>query len=187
MKGITMRVIAGTARSLPLSTPDGMHPRPTQERIKETLFNMLQNDVPGCIFLDLFAGSGQMGIEALSRGARHAYFVDNDKTAIKCIMDNVHFTKMEDRATILKSDAVSALLSVHEKSVDIVFIDPPYGEGMEETVLANLPRMPYFTEDTMIIIESGLDADFQYADKYGLRIKRIKQYKTNQHVFLMKK
>ncbi len=182
-----MRVIAGTARSLPLTTPGGMHTRPTQDRIKETLFNMLQNDIPGCIFVDMFAGSGQMGIEALSRGARHAYFIDNDKTAIKCIMDNVNFTKMDSRSTILKSDAASALLSLHEKSVDVIFMDPPYGEGMEETVLANLPRMPYFNENTIIIVESGLDSDYQYVDKYGLRISRIKQYKANQHVFIMKK
>ena len=182
-----MRVIAGTARSLPLSTPDGMHTRPTQDRIKETLFNILQNDIPGCVFCDLFAGSGQMGIEALSRGAQRCYFVDNDKSAIKCITDNVHFTKMDDRATILKSDVSSALLSIHEKSVNVVFMDPPYGEGLEVTVLANIPHMSWFNEDTIIIIESGLDMDFQYVDKYGLRISRIKQYKTNQHVFLMKK
>ena len=74
-----MRIIAGTARSLPLKAPDGMDTRPTTDRIKETLFNIIQDEVPGAYFLDLFAGSGQMGLEAVSRGARYAVFVDNGK------------------------------------------------------------------------------------------------------------
>ena len=82
-----MRIIAGTARSLPLKTIEGMDTRPTTDRIKETLFNMLQNDVPGCYFLDLFAGSGQIGLEAVSRGARYAVFVENNKKACTCIED----------------------------------------------------------------------------------------------------
>ena len=82
-----MRIIAGTARSLPLKTIEGMDTRPTTDRIKETLFNMLQNDVPGCYFLDLFAGSGQIGLEAVSRGARYAVFVENNKKACACIED----------------------------------------------------------------------------------------------------
>ena len=95
-----MRIIAGTARSLPLKTIEGMDTRPTTDRIKETLFNMLQNDVPGCYFLDLFAGSGQIGLEAVSRGARYAVFVENNKKACACIEDNIHFTKF-DRETKL--------------------------------------------------------------------------------------
>ena len=90
-----MRVIAGKARSLRLKTPDGMDTRPTTDRIKETLFNMIQGEIPGCIFLDLFAGSGGIGIEALSRGAAHAYFVENGKEAISCIQENIAFTKFE--------------------------------------------------------------------------------------------
>ena len=87
-----MRIIAGTARSLPLKTIEGMDTRPTTDRIKETLFNMLQNDVPGSYFLDLFAGSGQIGLEAVSRGARYAVFVENNKKACTCIEDNIHLT-----------------------------------------------------------------------------------------------
>ncbi len=93
-----MRIIAGTARSLPLKTIEGMDTRPTTDRIKETLFNMLQNDVPGSYFLDLFAGSGQIGLEAVSRGARYAVFVENNKKACACNEDNIHFTKF-DRET----------------------------------------------------------------------------------------
>ena len=84
-----MRVIAGTARSLPLKTIDGPETRPTTDRIKETLFNMLQMDVPGCRFLDLYAGSGAIGIEALSRGARQSVFVEHNPKAAQCIRENL--------------------------------------------------------------------------------------------------
>ena len=100
-----MRIIAGTARSLPLKTIEGMDTRPTTDRIKETLFNMLQNDVPGSYFLDLFAGSGQIGLEAVSRGARYAVFVENNKKACACIEDNIHFTKFDRETKFLPSAA----------------------------------------------------------------------------------
>ena len=91
-----MRVIAGTRRSLPLKSLEGDTTRPTADRYKETLFNVLQTDIPGCRFLDLFAGSGAIGIEALSRGARHAVFVENNRKAMAVIKENIHFTKFED-------------------------------------------------------------------------------------------
>ncbi|MCQ2526528.1 MAG: RsmD family RNA methyltransferase, partial [Lachnospiraceae bacterium] len=97
-----MRVIAGTARSLPLKAPEGLDTRPTQDRIKETLFNILQMDIPECVFVDMFAGSGGIGIEALSRGARKAYFIDNSPAAAMCINENLAFTKFTDRAIVFK-------------------------------------------------------------------------------------
>ena len=85
-----MRVIAGSARRLLLVTPEGMDTRPTQDKIKETLFNILQMDVPGSVFLDICAGSGGIGIEALSRGAKRAYFIENGRAAVSCILKNLH-------------------------------------------------------------------------------------------------
>ena len=114
-----MRVIAGTARSLRLKTPDGMDTRPTTDRIKETLFNMLQPYLGGALFVDLFSGSGGIGIEALSRGARHAYFVENEKRALACIQENLQFTHLAEQATILKTDVLSALYGIHEKEAEI--------------------------------------------------------------------
>lgn len=96
-----MRVIAGKARSLRLKAPVGMDTRPTTDRIKETLFNMIQYRVPQSIFVDLFAGSGAIGIEALSRGAAHAYFLENQKDAIACIQENLSFTKTIDRKSVV--------------------------------------------------------------------------------------
>lgn len=182
-----MRVIAGTARSLPLKCPQGQDTRPTTDRIKETLFNMLQPYTQGSVFLDLFAGSGGIGIEALSRGARKVYFAENAQPAIQCIQDNLQFTRFTDRAVVLKQDAVSALGSIFEKEADIVFLDPPYDSGMERQVLAALTGYRYITEDTLIIVEAELQTDFSFAEELGYTIEKEKKYKTNKHVFLKKK
>ena len=178
-----MRVIAGTARSLPLKVPLGLGTRPTTDRIKETLFNILQNDVPGSVFVDLFAGSGAIGIEALSRGAQKAYFVENAAPAITCIQENLNFTKFADRATLIKQDAVAALTAIHEKHVDVIFMDAPYGQGQDQRVLSALRSFPYVDESTLIIIEEDRKADFSYLNDLGYEIIKQKQYKTNQHVF----
>lgn len=182
-----MRVIAGVARSMPLSTPQGTDTRPTTDRIKETLFNMLQSDVPGAVFVDMFSGSGGIGIEALSRGAKKAYFIENAPAALSCIQQNLTFTKLADKAVVLKQDAVSGLSGIFEKKVDIIFMDPPYDQGHEERVLAVLRNMKYVTEDTLIIVETSLKNDLNYLDNLGFEIIKEKKYKTNKHFFLRKK
>ena len=181
-----MRVIAGEARRLKLVTPEGNDTRPTQDRIKETLFNMLQNDVPGSVFIDVFAGSGGIGIEALSRGAKKAYFIENNIKAIKCINQNLQTTKFEDRATVLKSDVLVGLKNVKEKEVDLIFVDPPYESGLYERTFELLSRLPYVTEYTMIIAECNIDMDLSVFEDCGFEIIKEKRYKTNQHVFMKK-
>lgn len=181
-----MRVIAGTARSLPLKTPEGMDTRPTTDRIKETLFNMLQPHLPDCVFVDLFSGSGQIGIEALSRGAKHAYFVENGAKAFACIQQNVKFAGMEERATLLRQDVMGALTAVHEKEVDVIFMDPPYGMGYEEKVLGMLKGMPCVTEHTLIVVEAAMERDFSFVRELGYTVTKEKNYKTNKHVFMKK-
>lgn len=181
-----MRVIAGTARSLRLKTPDGLDTRPTTDRIKETLFNMLQPYLGGALFVDLFSGSGGIGIEALSRGARHAYFVENEKRAISCIQENLQFTHLAGQATILKTDVLSALYGIHEKEADIVFMDPPYDCGHEDRVLAVLKELPWVTEHSLIVIETSLNTDIAYLEELGFSVEKEKRYKTNRHVFCRK-
>lgn len=182
-----MRVIAGSARRLRLVTPEGNDTRPTQDRIKETLFNMIQNQVPGSVFVDLFAGSGGIGIEALSRGAVRAYFIENAQAAYKCILENLRTTHFEDKATVFKQDVVLGLRGIKEKEVDIIFIDPPYHAELYQRTIAQLSDMSYVTENTMIIVECSLDMDFSFADEYGFEVRREKNYKTNKHVFLQRK
>lgn len=182
-----MRVIAGIARGMKLKTPEGLHTRPTQDRIKETLFNMIQNDLADCVFMDLFSGSGGIGIEALSRGARKAYFVENAKEPLTCIEANLTSTKLKDDAVVLKTDAVSAMHHIFEKEVDIIFMDPPYEMGLEKQVLSCLKDMKFVTEDTKIIVEAALETTFDDVEKLGFEVYREKRYKTNKHVFLRRK
>lgn len=182
-----MRIIAGTARSLPLKTVPGMETRPTTDRIKETLFNILQDEVPGSYFLDLFAGSGQIGLEALSRGARYAVFVDNGKKAVACIEDNIRFTRFDKETKVYPSDVLSALRSMEGKyRFDIIFMDPPYKQETEKEVLRYLAQSSLLKEDTIIIVEAALETEFDYLAEYGLQLFRLKTYKTNEHAFIQK-
>ena len=180
-----MRVIAGTARSLPLKTVEGLHTRPTTDRIKETLFNMLHPYLLDCRFLDLFAGSGAIGIEALSRGAKEAVFVENNRKACDCVKENLKFTKLADRAQVHFADALSVLHKLEGSAVfGIVFLDPPYDMGLEQEVLAYLEHSELVDEDTIIILETSVSAETDWIEDYGFTPWKIKTYKTNKHLFI---
>lgn len=182
-----MRVIAGTARSIPLVTPMGDElTRPTQDRIKETLFNIIQMEVPGSVFLDLCAGSGAIGIEAISRGARRCYFVENAKEAVSCIQQNLHKTHFEESAVILKQDVLNAIRNIHEKHADVIYLDPPYNSEVMGRSLELLAQQSYVDEYTVIIAEDALEADYSYVSELGLVLDREKRYKTQKHVFMHK-
>ena len=184
-----MRVISGSARRLPLKTPEGMDTRPTQDRIKETLFNMLQSDIPGCRFLDLFAGSGAIGIEALSRGASEAVFMENNPKAVAVIRDNLHSTRLEENARVLQGDLFSLLPAETCRSevYDIIFMDPPYRHDYEKKVLELLQDSSLADSYTLIIVEASLDTPFDYLEDLGYDLVREKKYKTNKHVFIRKR
>lgn len=182
-----MRVIAGKARRLPLKSLPGFETRPTTDRIKETLFNILQQDIPGCTFLDLFSGSGAIGIEALSRGASYAVFVEKNPKACTCIKENLIFTKLLSDSKILCMDVLQALGSLENKpAFDCIFMDPPYGKELEKQVLLHLAGSSVAGENTLIIIEADLKTDFSYVYELGFDLLRSKEYKTNKHVFLKK-
>ncbi len=183
---IIMRVIAGTARRLLLKTPAGMDTRPTTDRIKETLFNILMPYLPGAVFVDLFSGSGGIGIEALSRGAQKAYFVENNPKAIACIEENIKHTHLTDRAVIIKQDVFSALLGSIKDTIDIIFLDPPYNQGYEKKVLEVLQNTSYIKQDTLIVVETSLETSLDYATDFGFALEKEKYYKTNKHAFLKK-
>ncbi|MCM1494374.1 MAG: 16S rRNA (guanine(966)-N(2))-methyltransferase RsmD [Bacteroides sp.] len=180
-----MRVIAGTARSLQLKTVPGMDTRPTTDRIKETLFNILAPELPDCEFLDLFSGSGGIGIEALSRGANRAYFVDNSRKAVTIIRENLVHTRLESKGEILGCDAVSAVRVLEQRhgAFDVIFMDPPYGKELEKQVLYALAGSSLAGPDTLLIIESDLETEFDYLDALPFVLHRIKKYKTNKHTF----
>ncbi|HJB07490.1 MAG TPA: 16S rRNA (guanine(966)-N(2))-methyltransferase RsmD [Candidatus Enterocloster faecavium] len=184
-----MRVIAGSARRLLLKTPEGMDTRPTTDRIKETLFNMLQPQIPGCHFLDLFSGSGAIAIEALSRGAAEAVLIENQAQAVSCIRQNLSSTHLEERAAVMEGDVFTCLkkLDGHHEPFDIIFMDPPYNHGLERQVLCQLRSSSLLTPHTRIIIEASKDTDFSWLDQEGYELVRDKEYKTNRHVFAARK
>lgn len=183
-----MRVIAGSARRLPLKTTEGLDTRPTTDRIKETLFNMLQYRIAGCRFLDLFSGSGAIGIEALSRGAREAVFVENNPRAAACIQENLTTTRLGDRAFLMRMDVLTALQRLEGKdgAFDYIFMDPPYRHGLEQEVLAYLTDSSLADESTVVIIEAAKEDDTGWIEAMGWKLVRVKEYKTNKHIFTAK-
>lgn len=180
-----MRVIAGTAKRLQLKTIEGMDTRPTTDRIKETLFNMISEYLADSEFLDLFSGSGAIGIEALSRGAAHAVFVEQSKKAMQCVRDNLQFTKLNDRAELYETDVMNALSRMeNRRQFDYIFMDPPYDQYLEKKVLMYLNDSTLLKEDGLIIVEASLETDFSYVSDLNFSIVKEKKYKTNKHVFL---
>ncbi len=181
-----MRVIAGSARRTPLVCPSGNGTRPTTDRIKETLFNMLQTEIYDADFLDLFSGSGGIGIEALSRGARQCVFVENGREAVSCIKTNIAKTRLTERSRIMDMDVMQALrrLVQSSKTFDIIFMDPPYRKHFETNVIPYILNTPLVAENTLIILETSLDTDISYMQELSCEIEKIKKYKTNQHIFL---
>ncbi len=183
-----MRVISGKAKSLRLKTIEGMDTRPTQDRIKETLFNMISADVGGSVFLDLFSGSGGIGIEALSRGAKKAVFVEKSPKAMNCIRDNLKFTRLDQDARLMQTDAVTAVRQLNGTGIlfDYIFMDPPYGKLLEKEVLMALQDTDLYDEKTVIIVESDLQTEFDYLDGTDFEVYKTKKYKTNKHTFIWK-
>ena len=180
-----MRVIAGSAKRLQLKTPDGPDTRPTTDRIKETLFNMLAPDLYGRAFLDLFACSGAIGRVALRRGEHLAVFIELSPKAVECIYENLRHTHLEESAQVRKGDVLLALRQMRGRErFDFVFMDPPYGQGLEEKVLRYLSTSALLNENALIIVEAALRTSFPYLEEEGYVLDKEKKYKTNKHVFL---
>lgn len=181
-----MRVIAGKARRLQLRTPEGFDTRPTTDKTKETLFNILNPYLADSDFLDIFSGSGAIGIEALSRGAKYAAFIENHKTALDCIRANLRFTKLEQDAEVYAYDAITAIrmLEVKGKVFDVIFMDPPYNQELEKEVLLTLLDSNIVYCDTIIVVEASTKTNFSYLENTRFHIFKKKEYKSNQHVFI---
>ncbi len=158
-----MRVITGKARGIQLKTPEGMVTRPTADRVKEALFSIIQFDIPGARVLDLFGGTGQLGIEALSRGAKHAVFVDANDRACRLIQENLKRTKLESQAQVVRADYMEYLQRCRE-TFDLVLLDPPYAEVFLENALKKLTEIDILQSGAIIVaerpVEKALSLDF---------------------------
>jgi len=152
-----MRIITGSAKGTRLRTLDGLDTRPTSEKVKEAIFSMIQFDIEGRYVLDLFAGSGQLGLEALSRGAAGATFVDNSRDALNIVRDNVEKCKFASVADIRQSDYRACLQGHHPHKYGIVFLDPPYGTGQLKRALQTLSGVDIVAKCGIIVCESEKD------------------------------
>lgn len=179
-----MRVISGSARGLKLKAPEGMNTRPTLDRIKESLFNIIAADMYDCRFLDLFSGSGAMGIECLSRGGQNAVFVDNNKESIDVIKQNINGAKVSDRAEVMSCDVTSAIskLAQRGKTFDVIFMDPPYDKGLVELSLQAIVKNNILSKDGYIIAEQSTEEEIP--EIASLKVTRVKEYRITRMTFL---
>ena len=147
-----MRVITGTARGVPLKAPRGMDTRPTMDQVKEGIFSAIQFEVEGRTALDLFAGSGQLGSEARSRGAAHCTFVDKGGEPVSVIRENLKKTRLEERAEVVQAD-YSSYLKTCRRQFDLILLDPPYAEIFLETALKIISEIDILTNSGIIVCE----------------------------------
>lgn len=171
-----MRVIAGSARGIPLKTPDGMQTRPTADRVKEAMFSIIHFDIPGAKVLDLFGGTGQLGIEALSRGASAATFVDQSDAACRLIRENLRRTKFESAGKVVRGDYMEYLSRCREQ-YDIILLDPPYAEVFLENALKRITEIDILRSGGIIVAERPLGKELPW-DFEGYT--RSKDYKYGQ-------
>ena len=178
-----MRVIAGSAKGRRLVTPEGMNTRPTTDMLKEALFGMIQFDVPEAEFLDLFAGSGGIGIEALSRGAVSLDAVEQDAKALNCIRTNLKTVGFTEKAKVWPMSVERALQQFAQQGrrFDMIFMDPPYLRGWEEKVAALISEYGLLKPDGVLIVESSSETIVRVS---GLDVVKEKVYKTTRFTFM---
>ena len=169
-----MRVITGSARGRRLKELEGMETRPTTDRVKEGLFSALQFEIEGRRVLDLFAGTGQLGIECLSRGAAWAVFVDRRPDAVKLVKENLKLTALQDRARVVEGDAMAFLQSLKER-FDIVLLDPPYDAGLLEPAIRCLTAFDILNPHGIIVAEHPADRPPQVPEA-PYRVRRTYRY-----------
>jgi 16S rRNA (guanine966-N2)-methyltransferase len=162
-----MRVIAGTAKGTKLKAPKGMQVRPTSDRVKEALFSILGPRIPGACFIDLYAGSGAIGVEALSRGAKYCIFVENKRTNVALINENITKTGFNSKARVICADAVKTITSMASGNIkaDLLFMDPPYDLIDIVTIVDSALQQNLVSESGLIIAEHAF-SNRQWAEKF---------------------
>lgn len=179
-----MRIISGKARGKKLKPPEGDHIRPTLDRVKENLYNMIGLSVRDAVVLDLFSGTGGIGIEAISRGAEKVYFVDNNKNSYELTKHNVKISNLQDSAVILNMEAESALLKFEKQGLkfDMIFLDPPYNKGIVQKILQQLEKYNIMQDKGIVIVET--DRDEETPEKLGKFFKlKEKSYSSTKITF----
>ncbi len=150
-----MRIITGEYRGRKLESPIGYDIRPTTDKVKEAIFNILMNDTYDAVVADLFAGTGNLGLEALSRGARRCYFCDNSRESLRLVKTNIEKCRAQDKSVVLAGDYRKALSRIREK-VDVFLLDPPYKDGLYEDCLKEIDTLDLLSSEGIIIAEHGI-------------------------------
>lgn len=179
-----MRIISGLARGTKLYTLEGKYTRPTLDRVKESLFNIIQNDIPNSTFLDLFSGSGAIGLEAASRGAKKVILCDNSKEAIQIIKKNIEKTHLEEKVELYQLDYQRLLKDKIKEEIDIIYIDPPYETDYAIKSIQILIENKLINEDTNIIIETDRKEIINQIEKMQVEIKDKRKYGRATLMFL---
>lgn len=148
-----MRITGGFLKNQSIKTPKGLQTRPTSEKLRQAVFNICQNQIEESHFLDLFAGSGAMGIEALSRGATSATFIENDRLALKAIRENLSSLGLSQSATVLSGDVLLMLKRLKKKSFELIYVDPPYHQGLHEKTLVLLDHLEILSDSGNLFVE----------------------------------
>ncbi|MBR1494922.1 MAG: 16S rRNA (guanine(966)-N(2))-methyltransferase RsmD [Acidaminococcaceae bacterium] len=184
-----MRIITGKARGLRLNVPKNYDVRPTADRVKESLFNIIGTRVMGATVLDLFAGSGNLGLESWSRGARFVQFVDNSRNSLQLTSSNIQKCRAEADCKVLKHDAEAAMELLYKQGqrFDLVFVDPPYNKGWVQKVLRKLEKSPFLTEEGWLIAEHSMHDEIADAAPEGFEIFRSQQYGETVLTFIRRR
>ncbi len=182
-----MRVIGGSRRGIKLNSPENDRIRPTLDRYKEDIFNIINVNIVGASFLDVFSGTGSIGIEAISRGASNVTFIENNSESINILESNLKKTKIIENNTILKYDYIRAIQLLENQQFDFIYLDPPFNNNIEMDVLTEISRAGILKEDGLIICESSVNTDFEDIISLGLEIKREKRYKYCKFTFIKRK
>jgi 16S rRNA (guanine966-N2)-methyltransferase len=181
-----MRIITGSAKGTKLKAPRGLDTRPTADRVKESVFNILGDIVIAAQVLDIFAGTGNLGLEALSRGAKTAVFIDNNTESIDIIKENASHTKLGEHSQVYKSDVLKALdrLEQNNQSFDLIFCDPPYNKGLIHAVLQKINNHSILKTNGVLVMEHSKHE--KIADEWEtLQLKRVERYGETLISFLL--
>ena len=180
-----MRVISGSARGTKLNSIDDISTRPTLDRVKESLFNIINSKIEDSTILDLFAGSGAIGIEFLSRGCKKAYFCDKSSKAVEMININLEKTKLAQNAVVMNKDYIQCLNSLKSQKIDIIFIDPPYKANIAVEAIKLFLSLKLLNEDGIIIVETDeLERELENFKKLDIEIYDCRKYGRANLIFL---
>jgi 16S rRNA (guanine966-N2)-methyltransferase len=172
-----MRIITGIARGRKIVTPEGLNTRPTSDRVKESVFNIIQGHIPDAKILDLFAGTGNLGLEAISRGAESCVFIEQDRNTYKVLTQNIKSLGFESQTEAYNQEALAAvsILSKRGKKFDVIFLDPPYGRGLIKEAIQAISKMEIGEENSIIISE------YDFSDEIPETIGIYNKFRTEKY------